>query len=90
MKNLKNTLATLVLVTIMGVSTSFATGLYVNDSRSCNSKVSYSTGILIADSTGILIADTVGILIADAAGLLISDRANVPCVAATEGILIAD
>ena len=92
MKNLKNILAMLVLVTVMGVSTSFG-GVYViertnnNDTRGCTPKVGtvYNTGILIAGE-GILIAGE-GILIA-LEGLIMSDRANTPCVA-TEGILIA-
>jgi hypothetical protein len=91
MKNLKNILATLVLVTVMGVSSSLA-GVFVTDrantdtrTQGCKANPTLSTGIMIG-TEGIMIG-LEGIMIG-LEGLLMSDRANVPCSAATEGIMI--
>jgi len=95
MKNLKNILASILLVTVIGVSTSFG-GVYyadkTNDPKStanvpCSVKDDgevVNNGILIAGFSGILIAGLTGILIAG----LASDAPSCDGIT-NEGILIA-
>ncbi len=96
MKSVKNILAMVAMVTVMGVSSSFA-GVYWADRNgevrtSCTKDESANGGILIGDFA----ASLGGILIGDfaATGILIGDLADTPATcgndSANGGIMIGD
>jgi hypothetical protein len=90
MKNVKSIFAMLVLVTVMGVSSTFGSGIYLGDRSinnqgepTCSSTDTALTAIL--DNTGIIIAGLTGIIIAGK-----GDVQEQPCTAtAKDGIIIA-
>jgi hypothetical protein len=92
MKNLKNIAAMIVMVTVMGVSSSFA-GILLGD-RSINNgdtRDNQPCATAPAVNAGILLADFAGILLADFTGILLGDKAAPTCTGAvTEGILLGD
>jgi len=94
MKTIKNILATLVVVTVLSASTTFADGILVagrdeqpTKGGACSTKSTKHSGILAA-GVGILVAGFTGILVSDFTGILVAGatgNTNTNC-----GILISD
>jgi LytS/YehU family sensor histidine kinase len=91
MKNLKNFAAMIVMVTVMGVSSSFA-GIMLGDRSINNGDTRDVTPCTVPVANGgILLGDFAGILLGDFAGILLGDKAAPTCGGAvTEGILLGD
>jgi fructose-specific phosphotransferase system IIC component len=93
MKNMRNIVAAIVMLTILSVSTTFADGVILqrNDgtkSSSCVQTSKNNVGRMAVSFAKILVAGFTGIMIADRSGLLISDRSS--CDQSRDGIMIAD
>jgi hypothetical protein len=71
MKNLKNILASLVLVTMIGVGSTFAA-----DDAPAPACVTSEGGIMISGFTGIMISGFTGIMISGFTGIMISGDAS--------------
>ena len=101
MKNIKNTIAAMSLVAVLGLGAVTANaGLLISDrgvgtTPTCAAGggiLNQAAGILIVGAnslTGILMSDLTGILMSDRSGLLISDRNAVGCQSRS-GLLISD
>ena len=92
MKNLKNIAAMIVMVTVLGVSSSFA-GILLGDRSISNDNPRDNQPCTAAPAvnSGILLADFAGILLADFTGILLGDKVAPTCdTPVTEGILLGD
>jgi hypothetical protein len=100
MKNMRNIVAAIVMVTILSVSTTFADGVILqrdgvilqrNDGTKPNSCVQTSknsAGRMVVSFAKILVAGFTGILVAERDGLIISDRSS--CDQSRDGVFISD
>ena len=99
MKNIKNTVATIALMAVLGLGSTVANaGIIISDAPVPETKSQCTTvkggflqtmaGVLIQGISGVLIQGVNGMLISD--GLIMSDASTKGCSTSKDGFLLSD